>query len=201
MKLIVDILLFTLMILEFSRGYMDPIIHEIIGIILFILMVLHTILNINYFKTISKGKYNFKRFIMLIINIGFMISFVSSIILGLMSSQSLLTFMNIENIKIIKLHKISAYISLIFMSLHLGININSVTERINKKVLNIFSIFIIIFGIYSFVKLDIIKHITGEFGFSVMNENLFMNVLQYLSVVLMITVVTNKIYNVKGITK
>ena len=38
-KLIVDILMFILMILEFSRMYMEPIYHEIIGVILFILVI------------------------------------------------------------------------------------------------------------------------------------------------------------------
>ena len=92
-KLIVDILLFILMILEFSRMYMPPIWHEIIGILLIVLIIIHLILNRNYIKNIFKGKYNLKRIIMLIINVLFMISFILSCIFGLLSSEELLKFL------------------------------------------------------------------------------------------------------------
>ena len=38
MKLIVDILMFILMTLQFMRGYIPPIFHEISGIALFVLV-------------------------------------------------------------------------------------------------------------------------------------------------------------------
>ena len=52
-KIIIDMLMFILILLEFSRGYMKPIYHEIIGILLFILVIIHLILNRNYIKSIS----------------------------------------------------------------------------------------------------------------------------------------------------
>lgn len=52
-RLVVDILLFILMIFEFSRMYMPTILHEIIGILLLVLVVIHLILNRNYIKNIT----------------------------------------------------------------------------------------------------------------------------------------------------
>jgi len=74
-RTIVDILMFILILLEFSRGYLEPIFHEIFGIGLLILLIIHLILNKNYIKNILKGKYNTKRYIMLIINLSFFITF------------------------------------------------------------------------------------------------------------------------------
>lgn len=111
-KLIVDILMFILMLLEFSRMYMPTILHEIFGITLLLLVILHLILNKNYLKSIDKGKYNLKRTIMLITNILLIISFFLSILFGILSSQDLLKFMNIGNMNIISLHKTISYISL-----------------------------------------------------------------------------------------
>ena len=153
-KITIDILMFILMLLEFSRMYMEPIYHEIIGIILLILFIIHLILNMQYIKNIQKGKYNLKRTIMLIVNILFMITFSLSLLFGILSSQNLLTFMNINNMNIIKLHKMFSYISLVIMGIHLGINFNAMFGKISKIIKNdivlyIISIIIIGFGIYS----------------------------------------------------
>ena len=133
MKLLVDILMFILMLLEFSKGFMNPLFHEIFGILLIILVVIHLILNKNYIINISKGKYTISRSIMLIINAGFFISFILSIVFGILSSEELLKIFNIGSIKIINLHKIFAYVSLIFMGLHLGINFNTIFKKNKNK--------------------------------------------------------------------
>lgn len=201
MKIIVDILMFILMLLEFSKGYMKPIFHEIFGIALCILVVIHLILNRNYLKSLFKGKYNTKRSIMLIVNLGFFITFFLSILLGLLSSQELLKFMNIKNINITNLHKVFAYISLIFMGLHLGINFNAMfgklEKKVNKIVIYIIEILLVIYGIYSFIKLDILKHLIGTYGFSVLDGNIIINILRYISLIMMIAIIINKLYSLK----
>lgn len=75
-KLIIDILLFILMLLEFSKMYMLSILHEIIGIFLIILVIIHLILNKNYIKNIPKTKYNIRKMFILITNILFILSFI-----------------------------------------------------------------------------------------------------------------------------
>lgn len=198
MKLVIDILMFILMLLEFSRAYMNPLLHEIFGIILLLLVIIHLILNRNYIKNILNGKYNIKRIIMLLINILFMISFILSSIFGILSSQNLLTFLNIGNMNIISLHKIFAYISILFMSMHLGINFNimfgKLEKKINNKLLWIIKIIIIVFGIYSFIHLDFLNHLIGKYGFGIVTGNIIINILGYLSIVISISIITNIIY-------
>ena len=46
------------MLLEFSRLYTGALIHELIGIALLILVIVHLILNKNYLLNILKEKYN-----------------------------------------------------------------------------------------------------------------------------------------------
>ena len=194
MKVIIDILLFIFMLLEFSKNYMDPIYHEIFGIILIILLIIHLILNKNYLKTIFKGKYNLSRIIILIINTGFLIILLLSIVFGILSSQELFKFLYIGSFTLIKFHKILSYLSLIFMGLHLGINFNYIMRKINKKLMYIIEIIVIIYGIYSFIKLDIINHITGFYGFSIIGTNVFINIIRYLSIVLMIALISHNLY-------
>lgn len=199
-KTLIDILLLIFITLEFSKGYMNPLYHEIFGIILIILLLIHLILNKNYLKNISKGKYNLSRTIMLTINTLFMLTFILSLLFGILSSEVLLKSFNIGSFTIIKLHKICAYMSIIIMGFHLGINFNAmfskITKRIkNKSLLHITKLIIILYGIYSFIRLDILKHILGTYGFSIIEGNILINIFEYLSIVMMIVLVMNRIYN------
>lgn len=199
-KIIVDILMFILMLLEFSRGYIAPIWHEIFGILLVVLIILHLILNKIYFKNLAKGDYSTKRIIMLIINIVFFLTFFLSIIFGILSSQELFKFLNLGNLGIQNLHKIFSYISLISLGLHLGINFNAMFGKISKKINNkiilyLISGVIVIYGIYSFIKLEIIDHLVGKYGFGLVDGNIFLNIFRYLSVVMMLSIMMNFIYS------
>ena len=202
-KLTVDILMFILMILEFSRVYTGALLHEIMGIILALLVIIHIVLNLNYIKNISQGSYNLKRIIILIINIMFIITFLLTTILGLLSSQELLPFLNIHELDINKLHKIVSYICLIIFGLHLGINFNAMfgklSNTIKSKLLKVF-IFIIIFtfGIYSIIDVELISHLVGTYGFMNSDKFIIIHILEYLSIILLISLSFNFI--MKGIT-
>ena len=131
---------------------------------------------------------------MLIINVSFMIAFALTSVLGLLSSQYTLTFMNIGNLSTIYLHKIFAYLCLILLGLHLGINLNALFNRLReKKISYALYMIIIICGIYSFFKVDFLNHLLGNSGFGLATGNLFTNSLEYLSIVLMITILANLI--------
>lgn len=62
-KITVDILMGAAIILEFLA--LPILIHEIVGIGLLFLVILHIKLNKNYFKAIPKGKYNLKELLTL----------------------------------------------------------------------------------------------------------------------------------------
>ena len=50
---------------------------------------------------------------------------------------------------------------------------------------------IIVYGIYSFIKLDIFKHLIGTYGFSIIEGNIFINILRYFSIVMSISIIIN----------
>lgn len=194
-KIIVDILLFILIVVQFSRLYLPPEIHEIIGIVLIALVIIHLILNRRYIRSIPKGKYNLKRSLMLIINVAFMVTFALTSILGLLSSQYTLTFMNLGNMSTIYLHKIFAYLCLILLGLHLSINLNALFNKLGeKKISYALYMIIIICGIYSFFKVDFLNHLLGNSGFSLVTGNIIINFLEYLSIILMISIFANIIF-------
>ena len=198
-KIIVDILLLILMLIQFSKVYLTSEVHEIIGISLILLAIIHIILNRKYIKAIPNGKYNSKRKILLITNAGFLIVFSLTCILGLLSSQSVLTFLNISNLTTNYLHKIFAYLSIILLGIHLGTNLTGLLKRIEKKLSNKFLIttiysLLIICGIYSFIHLDFYNHLIGNSGFSIVTGSLTLNILEYLTIIAMTTILANLVY-------
>lgn len=116
-KITVDILMGIAIILEFIS--LPILIHQIIGIGLIFLIILHVKFNKNYFKAIPKGKYTLKRTVELFINIGLLISLSTTIISGILSSRKSLKNLTFGKYKISQIHKSSSIISLIFLGLHL----------------------------------------------------------------------------------
>jgi hypothetical protein len=114
-KITVDILMAAAIIFEFLS--LPILIHEIVGIGLVFLIILHIKFNKHYFKAIPKGKYTLKRTIDLIINMGLLVSLAITIISGIFSSQK--SGLKIGNHKISHIHKSSSIFSLIFLGLHL----------------------------------------------------------------------------------
>ena len=198
-KLIVDILLFILMLLEFSKVLTGQLIHEIIGIALFILVIIHLIFNRVYISSIFKKKYNLKSLIMLLTNCLLIIFFILTSVFGILSSEEFLRFLNIHSVSIIKLHRIFGYICLLIVGIHLGINFNAmfgtITKKIKNKVVNfIIGLIIIGFGIYSFIDLDYCSKLTGNMKFGMVSNSVILILMEYLSVIMMVTIVINFIY-------
>ena len=195
-RIIVDVLLMLFMLMEYSKAYLTPEIHEIIGLCLIVLIIIHLILNRRYFKAILKGKFNKKRIFDVIVNIVFLASFILTCVFGILSSQEILTFLNIKNISIIYLHKILAYICIIFLGFHLGITLKKFFKKIEKTIWKyVIYLAIIICGIYSCIKIDFYSHLIGKTGFSLVSGNILINSLEYLSIILMIAVIVNIIYS------
>lgn len=129
-KITVDVLMVIAIILEFLS--LPILIHEIIGIGLIFLIALHLKFNKRYFKAITKGKYNLKRTIELIVNIGLMISLLITIISGIFAAVGSLKDLRIGNRKVSHLHKPSSVFSLIFLVLHLIVTRKKLARELKK---------------------------------------------------------------------
>lgn len=168
-KIIIDILMIIFMLLEYSKIYTGQLLHEIIGIILFVLFVLHNFLNKNFYKNIFKGKYNFLRTFTTIINLSFLICMLFTIILGIPISNEVFNGLNLKsNITTRKLHTILGYWSLVILSIHLGLHYKVIFAKLNnrisknqilKLVLYIIELLIVILGIKFMIDVNLVKQI------------------------------------------
>ena len=195
-RIIVDVLLLIFMLAEYSRVHLPPEMHEIIGIGLILLVTVHMILNRNYFKAIPRGKYSAKRMVELLSTIGFFAVFILTCIFGILSSQEILPFINIKSLTAIYLHKILAYACIILLGIHLGIKLKRMFKKLEKRIgKTIYPVYLLIMvlGIYSAMQVDFLNHITGSYWFSTVTGNILINSLEYLSIILMTTVIVHLI--------
>lgn len=159
LRIIIDIFMCLIFIVLMGHHITENLIHEIFGTILFVLFITHHILNYRYYKTIFKGKYTFKRVSILIIDILLFISMICMIISAINISSNVFSFLNIQT-KIWgrKLHMLSTSWGFVLMSIHVGLHLNVLINKLNDKIIYyLIYILLVIYGMYSFIKLNIIS--------------------------------------------
>lgn len=207
-RIIVDILMYILFIIMMGHHITGILIHEILGTSLFVLFFIHQILNYKYYKNIFKGKYNLKRTVILIIDILLLVSMIGIIVSAINISSDVFSFLNIET-KIWgrKLHLLSTSWGFILMSIHVGLHLNILISKINKKynkdktkyIYYLILILILLYGIYSFIKLNFISDmlLLNPFKFYDFSESPVIFYLHVIASSLFIGLIINFLSNIK----
>ena len=207
-KIVIDMLMYFIFVILMGHHITENLIHEILGTILFILFIVHHILNYRYYKTIFKGKYNFKRVFLLIIDLLLLISMIGMIISAINISSDVFTFLNIPTtIFGRQLHMLSTSWAFVIMSIHLGLHLGVFINKLNKKMKNsvleyvyyLILILIVIYGVYSFKRLNFISDmfLLNAFKFYDFNESPIIFYLHVISSSLFIGITIYFINNLK----
>jgi len=207
-KMIIDIAMLVIMLLEYSKVYTGQFMHEIFGIILFILFTSHNILNINFYKGLMKGKYTIRRSITVFSDIVFLICMLMTIILGIPISREVFKNLNLNgNMTIRKLHTIFGYWGLIFLSFHIGLHLKMIISKVKSKlkenknvryVALIVELLIIVIGIKFTLDINLLDHLIGKSSFASNEGNIFMQLIKNFIIILSISCT---VYNLDGIRK
>lgn len=130
LKMALDIIMTILMLVLMAYHITGRQAHEVLGIILFFLFILHHILNINWYKGLRKGKYSIFRILNTTVNILLSIIMVCMIASGLM-----LSFLNLAAVGR-PLHMVSTYWGFLLISIHLGLHWGMVMGMAKRMVKN-----------------------------------------------------------------
>ena len=124
----------TLFLLQMAYHLIDPALHERLGLLLFVLLILHNILDRKWYTKFVRGTYAAKRILNSIINLSLLFS-----CLGLVLSAAFLSpaILNIFHLKAVllgrKLHMAFTVWSFILMSIHMGSHWNMIASTIKKR--------------------------------------------------------------------
>ena len=129
----VDITMTILSIILMGGNYLFPadLIHEILGVGLFVLWGLHIALNRRWYGAIFKGKYNPYRVMQTIINCCILICTIFLMISGIILSNHIFTFLNIQGgLGFARIaHLLASHWYYLFMSLHIGLHVGVIANK------------------------------------------------------------------------
>ena len=130
----IDLAMTILSIMLMGGTYLFPadIVHEILGIALFLLWAVHITLNRRWYGAVFKGKYNPYRVMQTIINCGILVCVVFLMISGIILSNHLFTFLNIQGgLGFARItHLLASHWYYLFMSLHIGMHVEMIASKI-----------------------------------------------------------------------
>ena len=132
-----DITMTILSIILMGGNYLFPldIVHEILGAALFVLWAVHITLNRRWYGAVFKGKYNPYRVMQTLINFCILICTIFLMISGIILSNQLFTFLNIQGglgfARIV--HLLASHWYYLFMSMHIGLHAGMIANKIKQK--------------------------------------------------------------------
>lgn len=199
-KILIDILMAIIFIMLMCNQITGIFVHEILGISVIVLFIIHQMLNINYYKNILKGKYNKLRIAYLTIDILLFIMMLVMILSSTFISRYIFKFLNLFNDSLgRKLHILSAYSIYILIGLHIGLHYNSIVKLKNeyKIFLNIFMcLFAVIFGIQGFIKREFINKLILQNLYPIyFKQNFIIILIDYIGILIMFVMIGYGIYN------
>lgn len=133
LRMSIDITMTILSIILMGGNFLFPaeIVHEILGVGLFVLWGVHIFLNHRWYDAIFRGKYNPYRVMQTVINCCILICTIFLMISGIILSNHLFTFLNIQSgLGFARIaHLLSSHWYYLFMSLHIGLHVGMITNK------------------------------------------------------------------------
>lgn len=138
--------------------------HEWLGITMFVLTIVHQVLNRKYYAAIFKGKYSPLRIFQLIVNILLLLTFFCTALSGMMMSRFATPFMNgiLPSSIVRQGHLALSHWSFVLMGLHLGLHFGIVMSKLRNRTVKIIlgtvMTGIAVYGFYLFFKSDMLNY-------------------------------------------
>lgn len=156
-KIIIDIAMYLIFVALMQEHLWSDGLHEWIGITLFALFIAHNILNIRWYQSLFKGKYTATRITLATINIALLAAMLCCMVSSVLVSGKVFAFLNLGGARFGRtLHLVSTAWAFVLMSLHLGLHLTPLANKLkkNNKLLRagqIITLTLAAYGIYVFI--------------------------------------------------
>lgn len=131
-KMIIDILMLIILVLLYNLRFTGVLIHEILGLTIWVLFIIHLIFNIKWIKQITKNIFNkkvkSKIKLFYAVDLIIFISFIVVTITGILISRYIFSF----NMNLFNLHKLSSIVSAVFIIIHLILHTDFFVRQFTK---------------------------------------------------------------------
>ena len=196
-RLPIDIMMTLVSIVLMGGNFLFPadIVHEILGVGLFVLWSVHIFLNRRWYGGIFKGKYNPCRIMQTVINCCILICTIFLMISGIILSNQLFTFLNIQSgLGFARIaHLLSSHWYYLFMSLHIGLHMGRLLQNVAAKILpRILLVLVCAYGLYAFIARGVWKYLVlkQQFFFFDLERGYILFAMDYISIIILFAVVS-----------
>ena len=134
----------------FDGAVDSGLVHEVLGVVLFVMWAVHVVLNRAWVKAVLKGKYNALRIVRTIINAGVIVCVLFLMVSGVMLSTHVFAWLGIESGSNFArtAHLLASHWYLVLVSLHIGLHLSMfIRGKVATGVMSALAIY----GIYAFV--------------------------------------------------
>ena len=200
LRMTIDITMTILSIILMGGNYLFPadLVHEILGVGLFVLWAVHIILNRCWYGAIFKGKYNPYRVMQTVINCCILICTIFLMISGIILSNHVFTFLNIQGgLGFARIaHLLASHWYYLFMSLHIGLHVGRLFQNITAKIIpRIILALVCAYGIYAFIARGVWKYLIlrQQFFFFDLDRGYVLFALDYISIIILFATISHLI--------
>ena len=197
-RLPLDIMMTLVSIVLIGGNFLFPaeIVHEILGVGLFVLWTVHIALNRRWYDAIFKGKYNPYRIMQTVISCCILICTIFLMISGIILSNQLFTFLNIQSgLGFARIaHLLSSHWYYLFMSLHIGLHMGRLFQNIVAKILpHILLVLTSLYGLYAFIARGVWKYLVlkQQFFFFDLERGYILFAMDYISIIILFATISH----------
>lgn len=196
LRISIDLVMTVLLLLQMAYMLIGNTAHEWIGIVMFVLFILHHVLNTRWYCNLWKGRYSGFRILQTVVNFSVLLCILGLMISGIIMSRDVFSFLPIDGGMGFArmLHMVTAYWGFLLMSAHLGLHwamIMGMVRKIAKKkepsklqtwTLRVMALLISGFGVYTFMQHDLLSYMLmkNQFVFFDMQQPLSSFLAEYL---------------------
>ena len=192
LRMTIDITMTILSIILMGGNYLFPadLIHEILGVGLFVLWGVHIALKRRWYGAIFCGKYNPYRVMQTIINCCILLCTIFLMISGIILSNQLFTFLNIQGgLGFARIaHLLASHWYYLFMSLHIGLHVGRLFQNVTAKIIpRIILALVCAYGIYAFIARGVWKYLIlqQQFFFFDLERGYILFAIDYISIIIL----------------
>ncbi|WP_410511196.1 DUF4405 domain-containing protein [Paenibacillus sp. BR2-3] len=172
-KIAVDLIMTVLLPILMAFMLTGQKVHEWLGTAMFVMFITHNVLNLKWYKNLWKGKYTAFRIFQTVVNLSVFICMIGLMVSGIMMSRYPFAFLSISGGMSFarELHMLASHWGFIFMSVHVGLHWNMIMlmtrkavkanppSDIRKVILRVIAATIAVYGVYAFIRHDIVSYL------------------------------------------
>ena len=184
------------LLLLMGYGLVGQVIHEWIGVGMFILFIWHHILNSNWSKSLFRGRYNAYRLAQTALVSAMLLCTVGLMVSGIVLSRHVFSFLPINGGRQLArtIHLLCAYWGFVLMSVHLGFHWNRMMgmmrrrkkkeSSVSAKLLRSLTAVFVAYGVYAFIFREIVTYmlLQSQFVYFDFEEPLMLFFLDYVAI-------------------